>query len=172
MGVVISACAFTTTKVVENVLVETPRGAVFLQHAEDGWFRTAHPFALSPEVLTTVFRGVHVQPASIDAASGSRVFSDEDAEFLSPLMSTALSKATTHQVVGFRVRHDVDGGQETTAGFVYVQGRLLHLTLTHFLARPDRAEPDGRSQKLNPNPMGLDQKQITFRPEAASRSSG
>lgn len=171
MGVAMGACALTNAKVVDHVLVETPRGAVFLEKAEDGWFRTAHPFDLSSEVLATVFRGVYVQQPLTDPVLGDRVFSDDDTEFLSSVMSTALSKATNHQVVGFRVVHDRDGRHETTGGILYIQGRLLHLTLTYFRARPDRAEPDGRSQKLNPNPMGLDQKQITFSPEAARRSS-
>lgn len=171
MGVAISACAFTNANSMDDVLVETPRGAVFLQHAEDGWFRTAHPFDLSPELLATVFRGVHVQLSPTDALPGDRVFSDEDTESLSSVMSTALSKATKRQVVGFRVIHDLDGRQETTGGILYIQGRLLHLTLTHFRARHDGSEQSGTSHRLDPNPTRLDRRQILFTPKAANRSS-
>jgi hypothetical protein len=171
MGVVMSACAFTNTKVVDDVLVDTPRGSVFLQKAEDGWFRTAHPFDLSSEVLATVFRGVHVQASPTDRTTEERVFSNDDTQFLSTLISVALSKAIKSQVVGFRVVHDLDGRQETTGGILYVQGRLLHLTLTHFRARYDLSEPGGTSHRLNPNPTGLEKQQIRFSPEAARRSS-
>ena len=171
MSVAISACAFTKTKAVETILVETPRGAVFLQHAEDGWFRTAHPFDLSSEVLAAMFRGVHVQGALTDAVLAGRVFSDEDTEFLGSVMSMALSKATARQVVGFRVVQERDGRQETTGGILYVQGRLLHLTLTHFRARSGGSEQNGTSDQRDPNPMGLAQQHIRFHPEAARRSS-
>src|SRR3990167_6110460 len=100
-----SACASTASEVVEAILVDSPRGAVFLQRVEDRWFQAAHPLSLSPALLTHVFRGVQVQSLQEDKAMAVRVFSDEDAEFLSSLMSTALSKATKGQLVGFRVLH-------------------------------------------------------------------
>ena len=171
MWVAMNACTLSNTMIVDDVLVETPHGAVFLQHAEDGWFRTAHPFDLSSSVLATVFRGVRVQVSSTETIPWDRVFSDEDTEFLSPLMSTALSKATKRQVVGFRVVHELDGRQETTGGILYVQGRLLHLTLTQYRAQHDRSESGGTAARLHPNPTGLNQQQIKFSPETAKRSS-
>jgi hypothetical protein len=159
------------TKVVDEVLVDGPRGAVFLQKAEDGWFRTAHPIALSPSVLETVLRGVRVLALPTNTAVDTRVFSDEDIEFLSPVMSSAFSKATKSQVVGFRVVHDTDAGQETTGGILYLQGRLLHVTFTHYRARHDHSEQSGASRRLHPNPTGMDKSQITFSPETARRSS-
>ena len=170
MGLAMGACALTNAKVVDHVLVDTPHGTVFLQNAEDGWFKTAHPFDLSSEVLATVFQGVQVQPSATDTGPGNRVFSDEDSEFLSPLIRAALSKATRRQVVGFRVVHDLAGGLETTGGFLYIQGRLLHLTLTYYRARQDGSGPDVVAPRLHPNPTGLDQQQITFTPESARRS--
>lgn len=170
MSVTIGACAVSNAKVMNDVLVDTPHGTVFLQNAEDGWFKTAHPFDLSPNVLATVFQGVHVRRSATDPGPGNRVFSDEDSEFLSPLMSAALSKATRRQVVGFRVAHDLEGGLETTSGFLYIQGRLLHLTLTHYRARRYRSVVDVATHRLYPNPTGLDQQQITFTPESVRRS--
>jgi hypothetical protein len=159
------------TKVVDEVLVDGPRGAVFLQKAEDGWFRTAHPIALPRSVLETVLRGVRVLALPTNTAVDARVFSDEDIEFLSPLMSSAFSKAAKSQVVGFRVVHDTDAGQETTGGILYLQGRLLHVTFTHYRARHDHSGQSGASRRLHPNPTGMDKDQITFSPETARRSS-
>jgi hypothetical protein len=168
VGMFASACTFPRpTGVDAMLLAEGPRGAVFLQRAEDGWFRTAHPLELDPVVFRTVFQGVRVQASPTDGATGGRVFSDDDVEFLSPLMSTALSKATKTQVVGFRAMHETDVGQETTGGILYVQGRLLHLTLTHYRARNDRSQQGDVTR----NPTGLHAFQVEFSPGAARRSS-
>jgi hypothetical protein len=171
VGMFASACAFPRSTGDEAILAESPRGAVFLQRAEDGWFRTVHPLTLNPGVLTAVLRGARVQAAPTDAATGSRVFSDDDTEFLVPMMQTALSKATRSQVVGFRVVHDTQAGQETTGGILYVQGRLLHLTLTHYRAQGKQSSLDGMPDRIVPNPTGLDTRQLSFVPESARRSS-
>jgi hypothetical protein len=165
-----SACALTNSKVVEEVLVESPRGTVFLQNAEDDWFATAHPLSLSPTFLASVLRGVHVQAASTGIDEGDPVFSDDETEFLSALMSTALTKAAKRQVVGFRVHHETDAGG-TTDGILYVQGRLLHLTFTHYRAQRAGLSRDKGFDLVVPNPTGLDRGQLRFVPESARRSS-
>jgi hypothetical protein len=159
------------TKAVDEVLVDGPRGAVFLQKAEDGWFRTAHPLSLNLVVLSSVFQGVHVQTSPTDKAPQERVFSEEDIEFLAPLIRAALTKAAKSQVVGFRVIHGTDAGDEITGGILYVQGRLLHLTLTHYRAQQEGVGQDSASRRLVPNPTGLRTHQVGFIPEAARRSS-
>jgi uncharacterized coiled-coil protein SlyX len=118
-----------------------------------------------------MFRGVEVQALPADKTTARRVFSDEDTEFLSPLISTALSKATKGQLVGFRVHHGTNAGSDTNAGFLYVQGRLLHLSLTHYRADTGRGEIGAQPDRQFPNPTGLEPRQIGFLPEAARRSS-
>lgn len=166
-----SACALTNSKVIEEVLVESPRGAVFLQNAEDGWFKTAHPLSLSPAFLASVFRGVHVQAAPAGRPEGNPVFSDDETQFLSVLMSTALSKAAKRQVIGFRVHHETDAGGGTTGGIFYVQGRLLHLTFTHYRAQGEQSSLESVPGQIVQNPTGLDWGQLLFVPESARRSS-
>lgn len=167
-----TACAFTQPftkpKVKDEVLVDGPRGSVFLQRAEDGWFKTAHPLSLSPAMVAAVLRGVQVVPTPIGEATVGQVFTDEDSEFLSTQISAALSKAAKSQVVGFRVRRGTDAGTETTGGILYIQGRLLHLTFTHYRAQQEQS---GTSPRLVPNPARLDTRQLTFIPETAQRSS-
>lgn len=179
MGAVIclffTACAFTqpftNPKVKDEVLVDGPRGSVFLQRAEDGWFKTAHPLSLSPAMVAAVLRGVQVMSAPTGAATSGHVFTDDDSEFLSAQISAALSKAAKSQVVGFRVSRGTDAGNETTGGILYVQGRLLHLTFTHYRALPQQSGRAGPSPRLVPNPTGLDTRQLTFVPELALRTS-
>lgn len=166
-----SACVFAKSKSVDEVLVDNPHGAVFLQKAEDGWFRTAHPFDLSPEVLSAVFQGVGVLASSADRTTDHRIFSDEEAEFLGAQISAALSKASKNQVVGFRVVQGMEGRQEATGGIFYVQGRLLHLTLTHYRVRHEHSERTDGWGHSHTNPTGLAKHQIVFSPESAKRSS-
>ena len=167
-----TACATTSPKLVEAILVDGPRGSVYLQKGgEDSWFKAAHPLYVSPRLLTHMFRGVEVLALPADKTTARRVFSDEDTEFLSPLISTALSKATKGQLVGFRVHHGTNAARDSTGGVLYVQGRLLHLSLTHYRADTGRREIGAKPDPQFPNPRGLEPRQIGFIPEAARRSS-
>lgn len=58
-----------------------------------------------------------------------RIFSDEDAEFLSPLLAQGLSKAKPEQLVGFRVSSSAGSGSEPTTGSIYVQKESIYLTI-------------------------------------------
>ena len=165
----ISACA-TSLTVEDTVFADGPRGAVLLQRVDDSWFRTAHPVSVGPLLLTHVLRGVHVQPAPDDQTTAVRVFSDEEIAFLSPLMSTALSKATTSQLVAFRVTHDSGPGSDMTGGLLFTRGRLLHLWLTHYRATGVRNGSVVTLDRQVPNPRGLIPRQLRFAPEAAERS--
>lgn len=166
------ACATTSPKLVEAILVDGPRGSVYLQKSgEDSWFKAAHPLYVSPRLLTQMLRGVEVLALPADKTTARRVFSDEDTEFLSPLVSTALTKATKGQLVGFRVHHGTNAGSDSTGGVLYVQGRSLHLSLTHYRADTGRREIGAQPHRQFPNPTGLEPRQISFIPEAARRSS-
>lgn len=164
-----SACA-TSGTVEDTVFTDSPRGAVLLQRVNDSWFRTAHPVSVGPLLLTNVLRGAQVQPASNDQTTAVRVFSDEEIAFLSPLMSTALSKATKSQLVAFRVTHDAGPGSEMTGGLLFTRGRLLHLWLTHYRATGVRNDSVATLDRQVPNPRGLTPRQLRFAPEAAERS--
>ena len=165
-----SACA-TSSKVVDTILADGPRGAVSLQTVEDSWFKTAHPLFMSPVLLTHLLRGVQVQALPNDTTTAMRVFSDEDSAFLSPLMSAALSKAANGQLIGFRVLRGSDAERETTGGVLYVQGRLLHIALTHYRASIGRGDSGAQLDRPSRNPRGLEPGRISFVPETARRSS-
>ena len=166
----VSACA-TSPKAVDTVFADGPRGAVSLQSVEDSWFKAAHPLYVSPVLLTHVFRGVRVQILPDDKTTAVPAFSDENIEFLSPLMSAALSKATKGQLVEFRIHHGTDAERDTTGGVLYVQGRLLHLALTYYRASIERGASGAKLDRQFRNPRGLEPGQISFAPEAARRSS-
>lgn len=166
----ISACS-TSRTVEDTVYADGPRGAVLLQHVDDSWFKTAHPVSVSPLVLTHVLRGVQVQAMPEDPTIGERVFSDEEIAFLSPLMSTALSKATKSQLVAFRVTQGADPGGATTGGLLFTRGRLLHLWLTHYRANRAGTTSGATLDRQARNPQGLTPGQLLFVPDTAQRSS-
>jgi hypothetical protein len=58
-----------------------------------------------------------------------RIFSDEDADFLSPLLAQGLSKAKPEQFVGFRTSSSAGSGAEPTTGSIYVQKGSIYLTI-------------------------------------------
>ena len=58
-----------------------------------------------------------------------RIFSDEDAEFLTPLLAQGLSKAKPNQLVGFRVSSSAGSGSEPTTGSIYVLNGSIYLTI-------------------------------------------
>jgi len=58
-----------------------------------------------------------------------RMFSDEDAEFLAPLLAQGLSQAKPEQIVGFKVSPSAGSGAEPTAGTLYVHNGSIFLTL-------------------------------------------
>jgi hypothetical protein len=66
------------------------------------------------------------------SAGGSkpmRIFSDEDVEFLSPLLTQGLAKAKPEQLVGFHISSSAGSGSEPTTGSLYVQKESIYLTL-------------------------------------------
>lgn len=170
MCLFISACA-TSRSVEDTIFADGPRGAVLLQHVDDSWFKTGHPVLVSPLLLTHVLRGVQVQASRDDQSTAVRVFSDEEAAFLSPLMSTALSKATKGQLVAFSVTHAPELGSEMTGGLLFTRGRLLHLWVTHYRANGARNDSGTPLDRQARNPRRLDQHQLRFAPESAQRSS-
>lgn len=166
----VSACA-TSGTVEDTIFADGPRGTVSLQGVDDAWFKTAHPVSVSPLLLTHVLRGVHVQPAPDDQTTVVRVFSDEEIAFLSPLMSTALSKATKSQLVAFRVTHESGPSSELTGGLLFTRGRLLHLWLTHYRANGTGTDSGATRDPQARNPHGLAPHQLHFVPETVQQPS-
>ena len=122
----------TTSKVAHNA-----KGSVYLEEIMDWSFEASHPAVIDSVTLTKIIKGVYSADdqngSSRMSAAGSkpmRVFSDEDAEFLAPLLAQGLSKAKPEQLVGFRVSSSAGSGSEPTAGSVYVHQGAVHLIIS------------------------------------------
>jgi hypothetical protein len=142
----VTGCS-STSKIAQN-----GKGSVYLEEVLDWSFDANHPAVIDQTTILKIVKGVHTE-ARMSAAGSKpmRVFSDEDAEFLAPLLAQGLSKAKPEQLVVFRVSSSAGSGSEPTAGSIYVQQGAIHFTIskgvgaTMFLpesaARSEQAQP-------------------------------
>ncbi len=111
------------------------RGTVYLQEIPDWSFEASHPVIIDRSTMLQIVKGLladePLTTSSKPPASGSKpmkVFSDEDAEFLAPLLARGLSQAKPEQIVGFTVSSSAGSGVAPTAGTLYVHEGAVHLT--------------------------------------------
>lgn len=130
LTLVISGCAGGTK------LAHNAKGSVYLEEVTDWSFDASHPAVIDQLTITKIVKGLYsndgISGSSGMSAGGSkpmRIFSDEDAEFLSPLLAQGLSKAKPEQLVGFRVSSSAGSGSEPTTGSIYVQKGSIYLTI-------------------------------------------
>lgn len=141
------------------------QGMVSFEEVVDWSFEASHPIAINQEVLTRMLLGIQV---GTDQASP--VFTDRDVEFLSPALSSALTKATPEQVVVFQVFSRTGSIPEATGGTIYAKGPSIYLTLTQFRSKPIRTGFwSWASGKPSP-PQELTAGTLSFLPESAART--
>ena len=129
-ALVFSGCAGGTK------LAHNAKGSVYLEEVTDWSFEASHPAVVDQLTITKIVKGLYsnggMSGTSRMSAGGSkpmRIFSDEDAEFLSPLLAQGLSKAKPEQLVGFRVSSSAGSGSEPTTGSIYVHNGSIYLTV-------------------------------------------
>jgi len=130
LTLVITGCASGTN------LANNAKGSVYLEEVTDWSFEASHPAVIDQLTITKIVKGLYNNDSqsgsSRMSAGGSkpmRIFSDEDAESLSPLLAQGLSKAKPEQLVGFRVSSSAGSGSEPTTGSIYVQKGSIYLTI-------------------------------------------
>ena len=129
-ALVIAGCA-GGTKLAQNSM-----GSVYLEDVSDWSYEASHPAVIDQLTIAKIVKGLYrnddMSGSSKMSAGGStpmRIFSDEDAEFLSPLLAQGLSKAKPEQLVGFRVSSSAGSGAEPTTGSIYVQKGSIYVTI-------------------------------------------
>ena len=120
-----------------QALHQSAKGAVYLEEVSEWSFEANHPTMIDQNTMLKIVKGVIVDEAATASsrlpATGSkpmRVFSDEDAEFLAPLLAQGLSRAKPEQIVGFRVSSSAGSGTAPTAGTLYVQNGAAYFTIS------------------------------------------
>ena len=152
---------------------QSAKGSVALEEVTDWSFEASHPTMIDSTTIAKALRGVQrddTQPVSTKMSVGGgkpmRVFSDEDVEFLAPLLAQALSHAKPEQIVGFRLSSSAGSGSEPTAGTLYAQRTSLYLTLTQYQGKPTKS---GSSWFGRQSADGKFVKAIGFIPATAGR---
>jgi hypothetical protein len=129
-ALVISGCAGGTK------LAHNAKGSVYLEEVTDWSFEAGHPAVIDQLTIAKIVKGLYRNDdmsgssrMSVGGSKPMRVFSDEDAEFLSPLLAQGLSRAKPEQLVGFRVSSSAGSGSEPTTGSLYMQKGSIYLTI-------------------------------------------
>ena len=117
-------------------LTHNAKGGVYLEEVTDWSFEASHPAIIDQQTMVKVVKGMYrndgMNGSSKMSAGGSkpmRVFNDEDAEFLSPLLTQSLAKAKPEQIVWFRISSSAGSGSEPTTGSLYVHNGSIYLTI-------------------------------------------
>jgi hypothetical protein len=119
-----------------TTLAHNTKSRVFLEEVTDWSYEASHPAVIDQMTIAKVLKGLYgnddTSGSSRMSAGGSkpmRIFSDEDAEFLSPLLAQRLSTAKPEELVGFRLSSSAGSGSEPTTGSIYVVKGTIYLTI-------------------------------------------
>ena len=133
LSLIVTGCSMVSG---EAKLHKNAKGSVYLKEIADWSFAANHPATIDQMTMQKIVKGVVTDDAQKMSgnmpASGSkpmRVFSDEDAEFLAPLLAQGLLQAKPEQIVGFKVSPSAGSGAEPTAGTLYVHKGSIYLTI-------------------------------------------
>ncbi len=160
-----------------QVIHTDSRGTVTLETVEEPAFEATHPISLDPVILTRVLSGIYVrdehrflQTLMSGKAVPVRVLSDDQAAYLAPLITRALTQATSLQFVGFRVSDTSRSPHGTIAGTLSAFGHSLSISLTQY--RPAAAPSSARSKPGHQpvDPSGLKDRVVLFFPAEARRT--
>ena len=103
--------ACSTTAPTGKILFEDPRGTVSLQAMADQSIQATQPITLDPTLIAQVLKGMTVQDQErgiqrllAGRSSPVSVFSDDQIQFLAPLLAEGLRTATPTERVAYRVQ--------------------------------------------------------------------
>jgi len=147
--------ACSTNAETGKILYEDPRGSVSLQTISDPLIRVSHPIKLEPALLAQLLTGLEIHDERIGPhrfvagfagqLSAYPVFSEDQIQFLAPLLAEGLRTATHNQSIEYRVVTTQEGSNrfqspttETTAGSLYAHGRQLYIILSKYRYNPMR----------------------------------
>lgn len=181
---VCSACGTTTST--GKILFEDARGVVSLQTMPDQSIHATHPISLEPALIAQVLRGMAVQYQERGLQgwlAGSwapvPVFSEDQIQFLAPLIAEGLRTAAPDQRIEYRALATQEGSflesstTETTSGSLYAYGRQLYITLSQYRSSPKKTNVNAgtmSSRNRPPDSSGLKNHVVVFTPSSAQRS--
>jgi hypothetical protein len=189
----IAGTACGTTAPTGKVLFEDTRGSVSLQTISDPSVQASHPINLDPSLLAQLLRGIEIhddglgrehvkglQSFIVGKAATYPLFSEDQIQFLAPLLAEGLHTATANQSVEYRVVTTQEGSNrfqspitETTTGSLYAYGRQLYVILSQYRYNPmltNMNVRDSSGRELTVDYSGLKYRSLRFTPKAALRA--
>ena len=131
-ALVISGCASGT----ETTLSQNTKGTVYLEEVANWSFDASHPAVIDQLTIAKIVKGLYREDEMgkspgmpVGGSKPMRIFSDEDAEYLSPLLAQGLSKAKPAQLVGFNISSSAGSGSEPITGSIYVKKGAIYVTI-------------------------------------------
>jgi hypothetical protein len=152
----------------------------------DQSIQATQPITLEPTLIAQVLKGMAVQDQErgiqrllAGRSSPVPVFSDDQIQFLAPLLAEGLRTAAPTERIAYRVQTTHPGSMlessitETTTGSLYAYGRQLYITLSQYRFAPARANMninDTAYRMSRLDSSGLRNRILLFTPSAAQRS--
>ena len=133
-----------------------------------------HPATLTPAEVGTLLRGVRaterrnlIHRLIFGQADQTRAFRKDEISVLASPLSTALSLAEPTERVYFKLSRATDqGDQETTTGWISIQGSILHLIISNVHDRHSPGPDISKYDRPLPNiPEASALYDVTFEPE-------
>jgi hypothetical protein len=155
------------------VIYKSGLNQVYLEKDPDS-ASNAHPAMLSQSEVGALLRGVRVWKQRnpihrIYAGEPERTrgFRNEEVKILAPALANALQLVSPDQRVYFHLSHATDyGEEETTSGWLYVRGNLLHISLSEIHDRHSPGPEITKYDRVMPNvPEQTPAFHATFEPE-------
>ncbi len=169
----LTGCAWTHGA--SGVIYENDDGVIYLEEIQNPEFRASHPAKLEQATIARLLAGIRVEQnigsTGRFKASGKHslpVFSEEQIQFLSPLLTAALAKAQPQQWVIFRRIEAGSSPPKVTAGALYAHGPTLYVTLTHLRDGVPESKASKASAGLEPSTKA-ERHVFYFVPEVAGR---
>jgi len=185
---------------VDTIVLEAPRGSVYLERIPDRGVKAAHPITLDEGVIARALNGVRVierktalQSAFSKQAVMTRAFSEDDIRFLAPLLTAALRQAAPDQQIGFQIRRypsDLSYSSrsgagvgssdplpsnssllETTSGHLLARDQWLYLTVSEYRKRAEPPDTINMANRRLPDSSGQGDKDLVFEPKEALKSN-
>jgi hypothetical protein len=132
LGATIVGC---TVQPAPIVIHEDKRDTVWLKFDPASGAGHSHPYEITPEQMTRVLSGVHVQKRDVVGGfglyfgdkEGAPAFSATQITLVAPLLATALRKASPKDMATFYLTtYDKDQGRLVTSGGLFVrEGRMF-----------------------------------------------
>jgi hypothetical protein len=187
----VAGTACSTTAQTGTILFEDARGSVSLQTIYNPLVQASHPIRLEPALLAQLLTGLKIHDDGIGPhrlatgfagqPSTHPLFSEDQIQFLAPLLAEGLRTATPNQSIEYRVVTTHEGSNrfqsattETTAGSLYAYGRELYVILSQYRYNPMRTNMDfGDIPYRSQEPLdysGLRYRTLRFTPKAALRT--